>query len=638
MARGSGYFSATMPNFINLVLLLLGLSFCLRGALGLQKLEDYHVSYELIPGLLDVSDKSLIPEMYAGHIPLDEDDTEGKNYFFWKFHDTSGISSSSASDTLIIWLNGGPGCSSMDGALMESGPLRIDRDGKAYLNEGSWHTRGDMVFVDQPAGTGFSITGNTRHDEDLKQVSEHFLLFLKNYYKVFPDDLSKKLILAGESYAGQYIPFIADALLMHNVKENSDIYFNLKGLLIGNGWIDPDQQSLSYIPFAFDNGIISKEAEYFKELTRAQEICQNLINDGSTKDRFSSSECESILNKILFFSRKQEDDNGNKVPKNEQCYNMYDYRLRDSYPSCGMNWPEDLPNISKFFSTPGVMDSLHLDVSKVPAWRECDSGVSKHLKNKNMQPSIHLFTDLLEEVEILLFNGDKDIICNNYGVENLISGLSWDNHQGFTEESETYDWQHLDQRENTTIPAGVLRNEGNLLFLSIYNASHMVPFDKPIVSRGVIDIYLKNVELIKSDGKNVLISKDYEDKETTPGNENDDDTFPDDQKPDTAGGTKVGTHLSTVVFALVVSSLVGLFIYYNVRGNLRHHIRTILIDPENRPPTTAKSVSWADDLASDYDVESGQSLNDPNSTGKSKTKKGYSIVPDAEDSFELDEL
>ena len=80
------------------------------------------------------------------------------------------------------------------------------------------HTRGDLVFVDQPLGTGFSTLDKNKEqsdnsfDIDLNDVTNHFMQFLENYFQVFPEDLPKKLLLAGESYAGQYIPYFAKGI------------------------------------------------------------------------------------------------------------------------------------------------------------------------------------------------------------------------------------------------------------------------------------------------------------------------------------------------------------------------------------------------------------------------------------------
>ena len=401
----------------------------------------------------------------------------------------------------------------MDGALVESGPFRVNSEGKLYLNEGSWISKGDLLFIDQPTGTGFSVeknnggTDTSQFDVDLEKVTEHFMDFLENYFKIFPQDLSRKIIISGESYAGQYIPFFASAILNHNKfsKIDGDTY-DLKALLIGNGWIDPNTQSLSYLPFAIENELIDKSNPRFKELANAHENCQKLINSHNSEEstQFSYSECENILN-LLLSSTKQSPKKGST-----DCLNIYDYSLRDSYPACGMNWPQDVSFVRKFFSTPGVIDSLHLDSDKINHWDECNLRVGEKLTNPISKPSVRLLPELLElGIEIVLFNGDKDLICNNKGVLDTIDKMQWGGLKGFSEDAFSFDWIHkANISDDNNEFSGYVKYDRNLTFVSVYNASHMVPFDKSLVSRGIIDIYLNNVILSDENGKNTMITTD----------------------------------------------------------------------------------------------------------------------------------
>ncbi|AJR86845.1 Kex1p [Saccharomyces cerevisiae YJM689] len=496
----------------------LAMSALIRISVSLPSSEEYKVAYELLPGLSEVPDPSNIPQMHAGHIPLrsedaDEQDSSDLEYFFWKF--TNNDSNGNVDRPLIIWLNGGPGCSSMDGALVESGPFRVNSDGKLYLNEGSWISKGDLLFIDQPTGTGFSVEQNkdegkidkNKFDEDLEDVTKHFMDFLENYFKIFPEDLTRKIILSGESYAGQYIPFFANAILNHNKfsKIDGDTY-DLKALLIGNGWIDPNTQSLSYLPFAMEKKLIDESNPNFKHLTNAHENCQNLINSASTDEaaHFSYQECENILNLLLSYTRESSQKG------TADCLNMYNFNLKDSYPSCGMNWPKDISFVSKFFSTPGVIDSLHLDSDKIDHWKECTNSVGTKLSNPISKPSIHLLPGLLESgIEIVLFNGDKDLICNNKGVLDTIDNLKWGGIKGFSDDAVSFDWIHKSKSTDDSEEfSGYVKYDRNLTFVSVYNASHMVPFDKSLVSRGIVDIYSNDVMIIDNNGKNVMITTD----------------------------------------------------------------------------------------------------------------------------------
>ncbi|SMN18078.1 similar to Saccharomyces cerevisiae YGL203C KEX1 Protease involved in the processing of killer toxin and alpha factor precursor [Maudiozyma saulgeensis] len=492
--------------------------------------DNFKVNYEQIPGLSKITDSKSIPEMYAGHIPLFGWDTEDKKvpedfgYFFWRFHDKSlpwdddddDDNDDNNEGTLIFWLNGGPGCSSMDGALVESGPLRIDDKGNAYLNQNSWASRADMVFVDQPAGTGFSAIkkGSNENtiplDDNLEDVALHFCQFLINYFKAFPQDINKKIILAGESYAGQYIPHIATVILnyeQHPELQENMPHFNLAALLIGNGWIDPVTQSLAYLPFAIDNNLVNQDTPGFNNLLKTHEDCQKKINTKNENDdeQFSIPECDNIINQLISVTKTRDDDN------NEQCLNVYNYELKDSMPACGMNWPADVSYVAQFFGDKNVRDALNINEEwAAENWIECRKDVMNHMSNKGSKPSIEFLPGLLERgLNVVLFNGDKDLICNNRGITDMIKSMKWGDQLGFSDNAENYDWIFRQQtKRDTDVAAGYVVYDRNLTFISVYNASHMVPHDKPVISTGIVDIILDNV-LLESIGKRqVLVSSE----------------------------------------------------------------------------------------------------------------------------------
>ncbi|AET37464.1 serine-type carboxypeptidase Ecym_1217 [Eremothecium cymbalariae DBVPG len=473
---------------------------------ALRSQEEYRVASELLPGVSQLNSK-LVPEMHAGQLPLRGEDEDGKRLFFWRYAEEVNVKDNrSSSDTLIMWFNGGPGCSSMDGALMELGPFRIDASGKVILNEGSWHTRADLLFVDQPVGTGLSARGrNGKYDNDLLDVADDFIKFLENYYAVFPQDRNKKLILTGESYAGQYVPYFAQAILLYNKRlvNEGKVPLDLTGMMIGNGWIDPDHQSLSYLPFLMDVGLIHKEDSFFPDALKSQEACQNKINQQN--GHFSNPECDQILDQLASNLRNQ------SAPENQRCLNFYDYRIRDSYPSCGVNWPPDLPHVTKFFNTPGVLEALNIAEGKSNTWEECSNDVYNALSNPRAVPAVDLLPGLLDAgLELILYSGDKDIICNGLGVEQLIHDLKWGGSTGFTQNVHQHSWVHeYSGSGGKQEPAGFIQTERNLTFITVYNASHMVPLDVPNVSRGLIDIYRNRaIDQLKLANASVIITQD----------------------------------------------------------------------------------------------------------------------------------
>jgi len=126
--------------------------------------------------------------------------------------------------SLVLWLNGGPGSSSMFGLFGENGPLRVSRTGPnagdlvVGLPEsgGSWVDEGDILFVDQPVNTGFSYGDSyaTTMDQIANDMVTFFTTFL---FTTHPEYQTRDLIISGESYAGKYLPGLATAIHKYNL-------------------------------------------------------------------------------------------------------------------------------------------------------------------------------------------------------------------------------------------------------------------------------------------------------------------------------------------------------------------------------------------------------------------------------------
>ena len=131
-----------------------------------------------------------LPCSYAGTLPSSSD---GQHHlFYWLFRNPASTNTSA----FTIWLNGGPGSSSLFGLFNENGPLRVTRTGPGADDfqvglspEGSWFDLGDILFIDQPVGTGFSFTNSTTQTylNTMDQVGDEFIMFLQNFVAKYPD-------------------------------------------------------------------------------------------------------------------------------------------------------------------------------------------------------------------------------------------------------------------------------------------------------------------------------------------------------------------------------------------------------------------------------------------------------------------
>jgi carboxypeptidase D len=119
--------------------------------------------------------------MHAGHIEVDPENNG--HLFFWHYQNRHIANR----QRTVIWLNGGPGCSSMDGALMEIGPYRLKDNETLEYNEGSWDEFANLLFVDQPVGTGFSFVNTNSYIHELDEMANQFITFLEKWFALFPE-------------------------------------------------------------------------------------------------------------------------------------------------------------------------------------------------------------------------------------------------------------------------------------------------------------------------------------------------------------------------------------------------------------------------------------------------------------------
>jgi carboxypeptidase D len=120
-------------------------------------------------------------KQHAGHVEITPE--HNGNLFFWLFHNRHIADK----QRLVIWINGGPGCSSEDGALMEIGPYRVRKEGKLEYNNGSWNEFANLLFVDNPVGTGFSYVDTNSFLHELDEMAKQFVQFLEKFFKMFPE-------------------------------------------------------------------------------------------------------------------------------------------------------------------------------------------------------------------------------------------------------------------------------------------------------------------------------------------------------------------------------------------------------------------------------------------------------------------
>jgi len=168
---------------------------------------------------------------FSGYLDLPDGN---KHIHYWFI---GSESSSPSTDPVTVWLNGGPGCSSLDGLVYEHGPFRFDPTAPSKLIRFNytWAKKSNMLYLEAPVGVGFSYSDDPTDynctDDSTAQDNMHAV---EKFYDLFPEFKENDLYLTGESYAGVYVPTLAEAIVLADQK---GIYTGatLKGIAVGNG-------------------------------------------------------------------------------------------------------------------------------------------------------------------------------------------------------------------------------------------------------------------------------------------------------------------------------------------------------------------------------------------------------------------
>lgn len=445
---------------------------------------------------------------------------------------------------------------------MELGPYRVQEGGKLTYNNGSWDEFANLLFVDNPVGTGFSYVDSDSYLHELQEMADHFIIFLEKWFKIFPEFETDDIYIAGESYAGQHIPYIAKAISDRNAKVSGPgtTQWNIKGLIIGNGWIAPLEQYQAYLPFAYSEGMIQGGTNEAEQVEKAQAGCLEALNKPGAADEINIGACENVLNTLLEVT----------TTKDGQCYNMYDIRLRDDSPFCGMNWPPDLKTVTPYLRRKDVTEALHINPEKRTGWTECDGSVSSNFRATKSIASVKLLPGLLESgIPILLFSGAKDLICAHRGTEDLISNLQWNGGKGFETSPGVWapkrDWTFEGEA------AGIYQEARNLTYVLFYNSSHMVPFDYPRRSRDMLDRFMGvDIASIGGTPTDSRIDGEKSHSETSVGGHPNSTAAIEDQKQKLHDAELKAYYRSgeaALVVVIIISAIFGWWVWRSRRGN-----------------------------------------------------------------------
>ncbi|OQS05967.1 serine protease family S10 [Thraustotheca clavata] len=445
---------------------------------GDDKLHSHRI--DDIPNYND--DKPINFNQYAGHMVLP---STNQKMFYWFVESESNPEL----DPIVLWLNGGPGCSSLGGFFTELGPYVVESDLSVKRNPYAWNRKANMIFLESPAGVGFShpMLNATDYNDVTTAARAHE--FLRLFFEEYAEFKNRHFYITGESYAGQYIPYLVSKLIDEPLDG-----VNLVGMAIGNPVTDDTIDANAYMEYYYTHGMISIET--FEEI---QSVCKNDVGKyaGLYADTpclrdhniTCSNDCEALVRDAI---ASVDTDNLNPyyiygdvcLLQNNQVgalqYRKIAPAHRGPYAPCTDKFTE------KYLRLKQVQEAIHVYGDFVN-WTDCNEDIAQHYTRSKSALPIYPKV-LATDIKTLIYSGDADSIVNFIGTERWIS------RQGLRLNilEKWHSWFGPDNQL-----AGYTQKYDGLTFTTVKGAGHMVPATRPLHALYMFECFLFGSDLCK---------------------------------------------------------------------------------------------------------------------------------------------
>jgi len=333
-------------------------------------------------------------------------------------------------------LTGGPGCSSIIALLGENGPFFPNTDGSTLsLNPYSWNNIANVIWLESPAGVGFSYS-NTTTDYTVgdERTSDDIYTFLQNFFKLYPQYMGRDFWVTGESYGGHYVPQAVYRIIQGNNAGNPAI--NIKGFMAGNAWTYMPIDNYGAINTWWTRALVPQTAaNSITQLCNLSDVGPLLANHHPFFEWQMTPQCDDAIESTMkLFSGLSIYDIYTDVcvaQRDELIMTQlakHGSKLHSSFLSKTNKKRANLDpciddHIVSYMNQPAVQLAIH---AKPHRWGECSNLV--HYSYTDLQKSVipvyQYFFDNYPQLNILVYSGDVDAIVPYWGTKLWVDSLN----------------------------------------------------------------------------------------------------------------------------------------------------------------------------------------------------------------------
>jgi carboxypeptidase D len=464
---------------------------------------------------------------YSGYADI----SDHEHIFFW-FFEARNVDPKTA--PLTAWISGGPGVSSMSELFTEHGPCRVDADNTTiYNNPFSWSNYSNVIYIDQPNQVGFSysdlVQGYMDESNDNAIVEDHscqannstcgcfskpdvtatanstlaaapkFWLTLQAFMNSFPEYTDNGFHFGSESYGGHYVPIFSKYIQDQNKASIAGArHIDLKSILIGNGWYSPQLQSQAYYDYGYESGSPYDLPPI--NATLKKEVYEKLVGSGGCLEQLR--ECEAIGTDEIckaadnycgveidqpWAKSTGRDDNNVRMLNHEDDEDDEDDEYKES----------PLPN--SFFEA--YLNHTHVReaIGALQTWIGDSQTVTEAFDltgdDGRELGIIKILGELAGEgINVVLYNGDADYICNHLGVEASAAAVGFPGYDkaGFA-----------DILTDDCVIHGSVKQSGPFSYVRIYEAGHAAGAFQPLTLQTIFKRAIAGLDIATGTSKAV---------------------------------------------------------------------------------------------------------------------------------------